>query len=669
MKNCRTALQSKNRVLRALFTCSFIFTILSISVEVKAQIIFDKNDLIKKDTIYNRYEVDEYSSVILSNIDLGTTGADARYDFSAVGNFKIDSSVFVLKAPEVFGSSFKKTHPRANLVYNDETDVEYFRDPPNLNSTDFIAGEITYKYSNVDTHDVQYGSLSRFIGFQGIGNSNHYHFRNVDFFQQWSHNEEYLTPSKTSWASDFPGANAAKRSEVVKNDKGQTFYEIYDFYQAKGNDYLKTGVGIKVDKGLLTNGTPNGTYIYSSAKVRSAQLVYSANFNSDTSLVDSSIWRTSVKEGVTTLNHWDATKDSFFVDGSGLLVLPRDTFEVLRVWKKTTRISADSIFLLGTLQGVDIDTQHVNTIEFYSKGFGAPIVRMVVDADTQLISLNYLDTVNVVPLSPLKPDTIFKSFILLQKTDKAVSTVGQSFVLDVRANFGAPPIGIKDTVHGVYIGDQLKTSASLAYGFSNKDSVSWELNLDARLGFEMKIETSELQISEADGYGTLHLGKDTAQVIRVKVKHTEIWKRSQFVNGTLKHVEMDTSHSYFLNYLGKNAGLPLVEIEFVNDSYDRIRSLKFTDVPKRKYNSSGIATNTEPIAYPNPANDEVTIMAAGNHEQHLQILDISGKTLLNKKMHSSSTIDTSQWETGVYFIKVTHPKTGAVSMVKLIVNR
>jgi len=668
MKNFSIALQAKNRVLRALFTCSFIFTILSISVEVKAQIIFDKNDLIKKDTIYNRYEVDEYSSVILNNIDLGTSGADARYDFSAVGDFKIDSSVFALKAPGVFGSSFKKTHVRATMAYNDETDVEYFRDPTNLNSTDFILGQATYKYKKVDTHDVQYGSLSRFIGFQGIGNSNRYHFGNVDFFQQGSHNEEYLTPSKTSWASDFPGTNAAKRSEVVKNDKGQTFYEIYDFYQAKGNDYLKTGVGIKVDKGLLTNGTPNGTYIYSSAKVLPAQLVYSANFNSDTSLVDSSIWRISVKEDATIFNHWDATKDSFFVDGSGLLILPRDTFEVLRVWKKTTRISADSISISGTLHGVDIDTQHVNTIEFYSKGFGAPIVRMVVDVDTQLISLDYLDTINPLPLGPLKPDTIFKSFILLQKTDKAVSTVGQSYVLDVRANFGAPPTGIKDTVHGVYKGNQLKTSAALAYGFYNKDSVSWELNLDARQGIEMKVEISQLQTSEVDGYGTLHLGNDTAQVIRVKVKHTETWKRSQFVNGVLKHVEMDTSHSYFLNYLGKKAGLPLVELEFADDSYNRVRTMKYTDVPKRKYNSLPVPVNRIPTVFPNPANESFTFATPHNESQRIEVLDLTGKVILNETVQGNSTFDVSQWDAGVYLVKLTDTHTVTLSTTKLIVE-
>jgi N-acetylneuraminic acid mutarotase/PKD repeat protein len=78
---------------------------------------------------------------------------------------------------------------------------------------------------------------------------------------------------------------------------------------------------------------------------------------------------------------------------------------------------------------------------------------------------------------------------------------------------------------------------------------------------------------------------------------------------------------------------------------------------------NNISANTIAI-YPNPANSEITINAAGQKIDNATIYDINGQTVIDTKSPSKNNIDVSQLAAGIYFIEV--KVNGMSSRVKFV---
>lgn len=72
--------------------------------------------------------------------------------------------------------------------------------------------------------------------------------------------------------------------------------------------------------------------------------------------------------------------------------------------------------------------------------------------------------------------------------------------------------------------------------------------------------------------------------------------------------------------------------------------------------------------YPNPATDKLFINSVVNASLQVQILDITGKELLNKNIYSSETIDISAFSAGVYVVKFVNENNEMIGTKKLIIN-
>lgn len=72
--------------------------------------------------------------------------------------------------------------------------------------------------------------------------------------------------------------------------------------------------------------------------------------------------------------------------------------------------------------------------------------------------------------------------------------------------------------------------------------------------------------------------------------------------------------------------------------------------------------------YPNPAQEDITIMYDSKDQTSLQITDALGKTVVNKSIFSGSKIILNELNNGVYFVQLI-TKEGIVERKKLIVKR
>lgn len=652
---------------RFLLSCSALALFLG---GAKAQIVLDKNDLIKQDTTYEIISVDDFSrSSFFGEVDPGKPGADGTYDFRTTGSYGYDTTKYGLQGVGAFGSGFQTAHPSASFGNSEELEKLYYYKYLEFNTTDVPAKNEDYPYKRVALSNTANDFLDQYVevGYPGVAGD--YYFVGIQNFNQKKAEVSILDPKSTDWSSDFGSTEAAKLNDVITDDNDNVVGETYGFYETVGNDFLRTGVGIKIDQGLLATGNPNGTYVNLTADVKKPALERSTSFTPGTRMADSSAWKAQVSQGLTNLTRWNYRSDSIIVNAAGVLYLPRDSFQVTRVWRRTQNITIDSIIVFGTLQSVEIDTQFVQNVEFYAKGLGEPVVRMKLNRDSVLTGFEYLDTVNTVPFNSLELDTVVQMIRFQKKTDKNVSNVGLSYLVDFSGIFSGIPSGKIDTLNAPFSGDQLIHSTDFANGFSNYDSINYSFGFKRGI-YDVEFVFAEAQEMEVDGYGTLYLGSDTAEVLRVLVKKTEYNTEIVSLNGTVLDVSDTYSDvTYHLQYWGKNSGIPLVQLDFYSKDLSGPYEIAFTQVPPKNFVSTkGPIKATEVVLFPNPAQDQFTVQSNLATEQVLQVMDLQGRTLLNQTLRGNTTVSTLDWKPGVYLVKMTEPQSGSISTQKLIVE-
>ncbi len=63
-----------------------------------------------------------------------------------------------------------------------------------------------------------------------------------------------------------------------------------------------------------------------------------------------------------------------------------------------------------------------------------------------------------------------------------------------------------------------------------------------------------------------------------------------------------------------------------------------------------------PVAYPNPAYGEITIKLRDNTTRNLMVYDVFARKLVQEPINGSTTINISQWPTGMYFYQIQETK-------------
>jgi len=147
----------------------------------------------------------------------------------------------------------------------------------------------------------------------------------------------------------------------------------------------------------------------------------------------------------------------------------------------------------------------------------------------------------------------------------------------------------------------------------------------------------------ADGTGTLVLpGKTYTNVIRVKLVQTYSVS-SMILNGTVEQ------ENY--RYFAAGTKNPIL---IINTSTTNLGSLstQTTAMVDANYIPTGINSNSlkasNVVAYPNPANNNITITAA--EATNVTISDITGKTITSSKINDGKIIlNTENYTNGVYF--------------------
>ncbi len=71
------------------------------------------------------------------------------------------------------------------------------------------------------------------------------------------------------------------------------------------------------------------------------------------------------------------------------------------------------------------------------------------------------------------------------------------------------------------------------------------------------------------------------------------------------------------------------------------------------------------LIYPNPANDKIIIKANSKVNNEIFIYDATGKVIYQNKINSGATINTSEWNRGIYFIKLNNEEGTSNSKIIL----
>ncbi|MBI1184628.1 T9SS type A sorting domain-containing protein [bacterium] len=646
-------------------TVLYLF-ILLLAGQVKAQIQLGKTDMPVPGKTYTIHKsVDSAVWKLQGNIEAGNPGANGVYDFTKLFQLGTDSSRLKLMDPKKFdlGSPFTS----ANAVVRTEAQVRAYRDPLVFTTNDFPAAGQKYLTNFVQVQDTFSGNIGNYVYYDGKGLGQKFYFDLLRWYAHDSSYVEYMDIATTPWAGKIAGAQAAKLVRTVYDNDGKVMYEIYNIYAQQGNDWMVLGIGAKVDKGLLTSGTPNGTYAYTQAKTHPAYRSRTTSLQYGDSLVDSSAWHASITEGFTKLNHSEQIHISRKAAAAGVLYLPNDSFEVIRVDRIEFRAQYDSIFVFGSLNQSNMDTATHFISEFFAKGFGEPILRLERTARRDsILSMTYLNTMNNQKFSPLKFDTLSQLFSYYNISDTKAEVVGITGIVDPGVLTGMPS-GM-DTLHAAYSKPQLFVSTSFKDGFKNTDVSKWNIELKLNSFSSVKISTTETNVMEVDGYGTLYLNQDTTDVLRVKVLNTQLQTQTFLVGGFPVNSNTDTITTFRYEYWGKYSGMPLVKLEFDSPDMNWINSCEYVNVPK------GVPTNTHSAAsevlalYPNPANDFCKINTGSTAEFEAVVTDLSGKVMWQQRFAGSTQIATAAWPKGMYMVKLNNLQNSKIQVAKLLVE-
>ncbi|MGB0431674.1 MAG: T9SS type A sorting domain-containing protein [Bacteroidia bacterium] len=634
------------------------------------QIVLTDNDLPEKNKVYTVHRVldTNWRSNIADTVVFGESGANQVYDFTNIKTLGFDTSFIAYRDASDF--KFSASHPNANWANSNEIYVEQYRDPIAFTTNDFPQVGDQYDYIAVKPYSQFMGNIGWYLDMQGGANQRIWFDFLNDFRDSAGVSINYVNPANTQWAANFTDADVARVEELetVGND---TVITIMSFFKEQNGDFVHHGIGAKADKGYLLTQTPSNSYAVESANLVPSHRMHTTKSDWNNEYKQQSTWGASFTEGFFTVKHREIKNTVDRQLGYGTMYMPNDdSFEFMQILRYTFNASVDSVFMSGNLMQVELDTFSTFEMLYYAKGYGEPIVKMEVDTTTREVhSFQYLNVPNTAQLSALKSDTVQQIYAFYKREEGSLAMTGMSAIIDMGAMMGNGRSGQKDTINAPYSKPQTIISTDMIYGFGGADTVSYTIKLDMpqQEGMTLELKTTEVRTIGVDGNGILHMNGDSATVLRVNIITKETTEQTLKVFGIPVNTSKFDDFNYELMYWGTETQMPLVRAEFDTSDYAYAYNCQFSDGPfvivglndKPEINSFEV--------YPNPSNGLVNVNGLSANA-NVQVLDLSGKVILNQKASLNTQIDISGLNNGLYMLKVIDLESNKSFTKRLIKN-
>ena len=159
--------------------------------------------------------------------------------------------------------------------------------------------------------------------------------------------------------------------------------------------------------------------------------------------------------------------------------------------------------------------------------------------------------------------------------------------------------------------------------------------------------------SFADAWGTLITPDTTLEVIRIYT--TETVFDTLYVNGVVQQVNNYTDNYYFRWYT-KNLRFPVLEIAKGMQTQQPPFSQK-VKYSKQLVSVVGITDNNSALfekikVYPNPFNNDITIVQPFRNSSELIIYNVMGEIIYATNILSQHIVKTENWSDGIYFYQL-----------------
>lgn len=214
------------------------------------------------------------------------------------------------------------------------------------------------------------------------------------------------------------------------------------------------------------------------------------------------------------------------------------------------------------------------------------------------------------------------------------------------------------------------TGGTPPYQYSNDGGTTWQSG-DTFTGLGSGVHTVWVQDSQGCQYSTIVGVNEPASLSINAFPSDEMFGNDGEINVTMSGGTPPYSYAW-TGPNGFNSTL-----EDISGLEAGIYNLTVTDANGCTVMSGDVVVDSqlgmnendfEFSVYPNPASDEIIIQADLNGEVTLNLLDGSGKLVLNQNILMNTTvIDISQFSSGIYIMKLT-TKDGQVSMKKLVIE-
>ena len=159
--------------------------------------------------------------------------------------------------------------------------------------------------------------------------------------------------------------------------------------------------------------------------------------------------------------------------------------------------------------------------------------------------------------------------------------------------------------------------------------------------------------SVADAWGTIITPDTNVEVIRIYT--TETVFDTLYVNGVANQIK-NYSGNYYFSWYAKNFGFPVLEIAkgMQTQQLPFIQKVRYA---RQLNTTSGIIDNNidqfdNIKVYPNPFNNDITIIQPFSKSSELIIYNVMGEIIYTANISSQHIVKTENWNAGIYFYQL-----------------
>jgi len=215
-------------------------------------------------------------------------------------------------------------------------------------------------------------------------------------------------------------------------------------------------------------------------------------------------------------------------------------------------------------------------------------------------------------------------------------------------------VGIGVEINGVETPVQADT-IDMIYQYPMTYNDAWNsrsyMYIDMNPAFNAIFKRNQLRESQVDGWGQITTPYGTYDAVRVKstITYTDSIYFDLGFGGSWN--ELTTPQDIEYTWWTNNNKIPVLMIVEQNGAATKIeyrdKKIDFASVEELNQNSETFKV------YPNPANNNVSVVINSIDNAIVEIVDVTGKVIYSNAISNTKNIDVSNWEKGLYIVKLT----------------